>query len=97
MSDKLRAAKEDIIMSFRCRVLELDSGCTITIMPGSLLHEGMKRQLKKLDGAEVGRDEFRDLCKVVLDGYDNPDRDGDFDWPNVAERLRAALKKRNKP
>ena len=63
MSDKLRAAKEDIIMSFRCRVLELDSGCTITIMPGSLLHEGMKRQLEKLEeAATTHRDAWRAVC-----------------------------------
>lgn len=33
----------------------------------------------------------RAACQRILDGYDNPDRDGDFDWPDAAEQLRLAL------
>lgn len=34
-----------------------------------------------------------EACKLILDGYDNPDQDGAFDWPGAAEKIRAAIAK----
>ena len=37
------------------------------------------------------RKALRDALSKVLEGYDNPENDGAFDWVETAEQIRAAL------